>query len=255
MLRQEIENLGDLLVNISDDNLSIATNPYGDRWGPTDAPWQRSGIAEEWRRVMRTDHVDQMMEITLRLNERLYTEGMSTDTFITPVTNGTVRSIARNTAVGGSRTSAHKTMSAMDFSVFYYIANQLDGDSIARYEADGNMLSYLRALKHTLYDMAQEEDLFVRYHNAHFHTVFRQETEAPPVEPSGPALEHNGRPAREFTVPYLRLQVFIDNVCVPGTTSEDVREYNDKPRVYDGNPANRINPGDTILIPTEWLAE
>jgi len=133
---------------------------------------QPHGVAEEWRRVIRVDHLPIMNELNLRVNELLRKRGMSEDYFVSILINSTVRSKEKNKAVGGSDASAHMRFSAWDISENFYMIHKFNDDgSVSRYRNTGDMKKFLDAVKIVLRQMALEGKVKVRYHDAHFHVV------------------------------------------------------------------------------------
>lgn len=134
---------------------------------------------EKFRRVIRTDHLPTMEELALRLNELLRGSGMDENYFISPLVNGTVRSVEANEKEGsGSQQSAHLMFSAVDLSDKWYLVQKFAADGkIIRYRDKKNKDKFLDALKRVVYEMAKEGKIKVRYHDGHFHMVPMVQTE------------------------------------------------------------------------------
>jgi hypothetical protein len=236
----------DLFFDLNRANLTVFASPYTDG----DQPWQRAGIREDWRRVIRVDQVDILDGITRRLNEILYENGMNRNYYITPAVNGTVRSVQMNNSLSdSSSTSAHLSFSAVDYANTFYVGNIIDSESgtVLRFESDIDMSTYRAALRQAVYDSAQAGEIFARFHGNHFHVVLKSNTDVEAQECSN----NSDQDCVLVPVPRRRLADWVDEVCPTGIDVGDVRELNGFEREFDGSEEQRISPGDIVEIPED----
>ncbi|MBI4835992.1 MAG: hypothetical protein HY817_01915 [Candidatus Abawacabacteria bacterium] len=136
-----------------------------------------ANITEQWRRVIRADHVPVVEKLTEELNAILRTGGMNPELFVIPMINSTVRSRAANNRLRGhSPRSAHLTGAAIDMSRRQYVVmRRMRNGSYQRAISSIDSESYFQALIQASVRLARQGMLFVRYHGPpqHFHIVPR----------------------------------------------------------------------------------